>query len=272
MRIAIIGLGSIGSRHVDNLLAIGHTDLIGYDIKPNVNEERLPVLDSENDLWEYEPTHVLVCTPPDTHFSFARRALIAKAHVFVEKPMTATRNEAVLLVEESFIANRQLAVGYMERAHHTPQFIKKLVGEWPLRGIEIKCYWLRTEKTYEQSDLLAESSHALDLALWIGGLCTAVLNIEHHEHGRRAIIQLRQERSPLTTIDICDNIPPGLRYLSAYRIDGGDLVVGANLTYGLKAEEWDICYRDELQAFLDGKPLCTGRDGLAVMELLEQLK
>jgi hypothetical protein len=42
--------------------------------------------------------------------------------------------------------------------------------------------------------------------------------------------------------------------------------------YGLDKAEWDLCYRAELQAFLDGKPLCTGEDGLRVMEILEAAK
>lgn len=44
---------------------------------------------------------VVLNTPSPTHFEFALKALKAKKHVLVEKPFTATAQEAILLFEEA---------------------------------------------------------------------------------------------------------------------------------------------------------------------------
>jgi hypothetical protein len=57
-----------------------------------------------------------------------------------------------------------------------------------------------------------------------------------------------------------------LRRIVVYH--GGDMMT---LQYGREPDEWTQCYINELQAFLDGKPLCTGEDGLKVVEILEAI-
>src|SRR5262245_64197156 len=49
-------------------------------------------------LHEARPDIVHVCTPAGTHFEPARRALLAGAHVYVEKPFVETRQEAERLL------------------------------------------------------------------------------------------------------------------------------------------------------------------------------
>src|SRR5688572_6008801 len=55
---------------------------------------------------------VHVCTPTASHFSLAREALQAGAHVLVEKPAAATRAEAEALVETARAGRRILAAAH----------------------------------------------------------------------------------------------------------------------------------------------------------------
>lgn len=56
---------------------------------------------------------------------------------------------------------------------------------------------------------------------------------------------------------------------------------GVSLNRESRAREWLVtytpeslasCYVEELAAFLEGRPLCTGREGLAVVNLMEEIR
>jgi predicted dehydrogenase len=55
---------------------------------------------------------VAIATPASTHFDLAKRALRAGKHVWVEKPLTTTGEEAQLLAEETVRARRVLLVDH----------------------------------------------------------------------------------------------------------------------------------------------------------------
>ena len=55
---------------------------------------------------------VLIATPISTHFALARAALIAGKHVFVEKPLTSSAQEAQALVSLAHSRGLTLMVGH----------------------------------------------------------------------------------------------------------------------------------------------------------------
>lgn len=58
-----------------------------------------------------------ICTYPDTHAEFARECLNAGLHVFVEKPLAETVEEAQEVVSLANRVNRKVVVGYILRHH-----------------------------------------------------------------------------------------------------------------------------------------------------------
>ena len=58
---------------------------------------------------------VIVAAPTAFHFELASQALAAGKHVFVEKPIAATREQADALVAQAAAAGRVLQVGHVER-------------------------------------------------------------------------------------------------------------------------------------------------------------
>src|SRR5574343_110843 len=167
-RIAIVGVGSIGSRHIDNLLSMGYTDLVGVDSRPMPDDERLPILDSFEDLSPWKPTHVLICTPPFLHYHHARYFLESGIPVFIEKPMTTKAIESVSLNELAKAAGTYIGMGYMERAHPFVQGLTGWIWGKNLSGAHIDCFWKATRKTYD-GDVAEESSHAIDTAIYLFG-------------------------------------------------------------------------------------------------------
>jgi predicted dehydrogenase len=65
------------------------------------------------------PDAVSINTYPDTHADYAKRALAAGCHVFLEKPVAVTVAEAEEVVAAARRAGRKLVVGYILRVHPT---------------------------------------------------------------------------------------------------------------------------------------------------------
>src|SRR6476646_4685737 len=92
MRLAILGCGSIGSRHARNAVALGERDVRLFD----VDVERSRALASElslasagtlADVWEAKPDAALIATPSFQHVALAHEAAGHDCDLFVEKPL-----------------------------------------------------------------------------------------------------------------------------------------------------------------------------------------
>ena len=91
------------------------------------------------DLVLNDPTvnAVFVLTPNDSHFELVRQTLLADKHVFVEKPMTNTINEAMELGE--ILEEKEglvFMVGHNYRRKNGIRFIKQLIADGKL-GIPV---------------------------------------------------------------------------------------------------------------------------------------
>ena len=99
----IVGLVSRGSERRDALMSqIGQYP--GYD-------------DFEEALAATRPDVVSINTYPDTHASYAIKSLEAGAHVFLEKPIALTVEEAQKVVDCAVKNDRKLVIGYILRVH-----------------------------------------------------------------------------------------------------------------------------------------------------------
>lgn len=256
-KIAIVGLGSIGMKHLAHLTEMGHTNLVGYDVRPNVEETRLPVLDGFESLLRWQPEYAIVATPPDQHYDQAQALLAAGAHVFIEKPMAIYPWHGEELCATASRHQRTLAVGYMLRAHRPLQQVKSV--SHVVRHARIWCHWKATPKSYPFGGVVSETSHEIDLALWLFGPVVAVR--EFQQAGRHtATMMLEHAQGTVTDIHLQSNAE---NYDRGIRCDQGEA-----LRYGPDLNE---AYRDELQAFLAGAPRCTGEEGVAALKVMEQL-
>jgi len=95
MVLLLAGCGSIGRRHLDNLVRLGRKDVCVYD----VSREALDAVQKQHGVAAAadfdkaladKPEAVLICTPTSTHVQMAKKALEAGCHVFVEKPISDT--------------------------------------------------------------------------------------------------------------------------------------------------------------------------------------
>ncbi|KQT55246.1 MULTISPECIES: Gfo/Idh/MocA family protein [unclassified Aureimonas] len=126
LRTFVMGLGQMGRSH-----ALAYHADPGFEIVALGN--RSPV-DLPGELAGYhrvttfeeglalKPDLVAIATYTDSHADFAIRAMEAGAHVFVEKPLAATVEDAERVVEVARRTGAKLVVGYILRHH--PSWIR----------------------------------------------------------------------------------------------------------------------------------------------------
>jgi predicted dehydrogenase len=107
LRVAVVGLGYWGPNLVRNLHEVeGVEAALVCDLRAEALatiQRRYPAVRTTTDFDEVLADDtidaVAIATPVSSHFELAARALEARKHVFVEKPLTASSDEALELIE-----------------------------------------------------------------------------------------------------------------------------------------------------------------------------
>ncbi|MFA4991323.1 MAG: Gfo/Idh/MocA family oxidoreductase [Candidatus Omnitrophota bacterium] len=121
IRIAVIGLGSLGSVHARIFSKLETASLnavcdIDENLAKSVAEElKIPYFNSYNDLLNIELDAVSIVTPTFLHHDIAKFFLERGIHVFIEKPITNTLKEASRLIKIAKSKNLIMQVGHVER-------------------------------------------------------------------------------------------------------------------------------------------------------------
>lgn len=91
-RILLAGLGSIGLRHLNNLLQLGVEDILLLRTRnePVKEAPHLPVFTDLQDALNQKPDAVIVSNPTSHHLEVALPAARAGCHLFIEKPLSHT--------------------------------------------------------------------------------------------------------------------------------------------------------------------------------------
>ncbi len=90
MNIAVVGSGSIGKRHIGNLLSLGISDIsvLRRENHPVPEFPEIPVDTDPVRMFERHPDLVVVANPAPHHLDIAIASLENNCHVFVEKPLS----------------------------------------------------------------------------------------------------------------------------------------------------------------------------------------
>lgn len=109
-RVAIAGLGRAAKViHLPALRKLPEVEVVGgYD--PHQTLDVIPVFNSLDALLDTRPDVVVIATPPDTHMDVAVAALRGGAHVFCEKPLANTLEQADAIAAAAASAGRKVCV------------------------------------------------------------------------------------------------------------------------------------------------------------------
>ncbi|MDD2345776.1 MAG: Gfo/Idh/MocA family oxidoreductase [Bacteroidales bacterium] len=139
IKIGILGAGHLGKIHIKCILESEYFDLIGFfDPDKSIceaisTEFGLKNFNSAEELMDVVDI-VDIVTPTVAHFELAAKAIKKSKHVFIEKPIVATPEEAKKLVNLATEASVKVQVGHVERFNpaflaarphiHQPKFIE----------------------------------------------------------------------------------------------------------------------------------------------------
>lgn len=134
LKIGVLGAGHLGKIHLNCIKQIEEYDLVGFydpavDTAREVEEELgIPAFATIDALIDAVDV-VDIVTPTIRHFECASKALQKRRHVFIEKPIVATPDEANALKKLADEAGVKVQVGHVERFN--PAFIaaEPFIGE-----------------------------------------------------------------------------------------------------------------------------------------------
>jgi predicted dehydrogenase len=134
MRFLIAGYGSIGRRHLRNLLALGEKDIVmfrsGKSTLPGGESAEFPVETDLSRALDRKPDAVIVSNPTAFHLDVAIPAAQAGCHILLEKPVSHSMDRVIELIDAAAWSGARVCVGFQYRFHPGLQKAK----EWIDRG------------------------------------------------------------------------------------------------------------------------------------------
>lgn len=132
MKFLIAGFGSIGRRHMRNLLALGERDILLYrSHHSNLPTDELEGFTVETDLRDalaHQPDAVIISNPTALHLDVAIPAAEAGCHLLIEKPVSHSLKRLPDLQAALARGGGQALVAFQFRYHPTLQKAARLLA------------------------------------------------------------------------------------------------------------------------------------------------
>jgi predicted dehydrogenase len=187
-RILIVGLGSIGSRHLRlsrELLPKADIRVLRHQATNEVPEFSNGCFSNIDEAIAFAPQIAVIATPAPFHIATAQVLAEAGVHLLIEKPLSASLDGVTQLLETSQKQGTVLLTGYNLRFLPSLQRFRDLLGESIIgKVLSVRCEigqylpsW-RPDSDYREGvsarrelggGALLELSHELDYLRWIFG-------------------------------------------------------------------------------------------------------
>lgn len=146
MKFLIAGLGSIGSRHLRNLISLGEQDILLYRTKMSDSLQdaytHFPVEGDLPSALAHRPDAVIVSNPTSLHLQVAVPAAEAGCHILLEKPVSYNLEGIEKLRSAVQLGGGQILVGYQFRFHPGLRKIKKLLEDGIIgKPFSVRAHW-----------------------------------------------------------------------------------------------------------------------------------
>ena len=291
MKFLIAGLGSIGRRHLRNLLALGENDITLYRThQSTLDDQELKEFPVETDLrkaLDQQPDGVIISNPTSLHLDVAIPAALAGCHILIEKPISDNLDRIDELQTAVKRGNSSVLVAYQFRFHPGLRRVKELLLTDTIgRPLAVRSHWGEYlpnwhpwedyRKGYSaRKDLgggvILTLSHPLDDLRWLFGEVVSLWAFSGHYSDLEidvediAEIGLRFADGLLGSVHINYVQKPPTHYLEVTGSDGSiywDYYTGNTRVFNTKTNEWKTyqqpasferneLFRAELNHFID---------------------
>lgn len=146
MKFMIAGLGSIGRRHLRNLMTLGEKDILLYRTHqatlPDDELAAFPITTNLEDALAHRPEAVIVSNPTALHLDVAIPAAEAGCHLLMEKPLSHSMDGIESLKNAVSLGKGLVLVGFQFRFHPGLNQIAKSLKQGAVgRPLSVRVHW-----------------------------------------------------------------------------------------------------------------------------------
>lgn len=310
--VGLIGCGGISRAHAQGYKTLSHLFRVVAvaDVNEQLAQERASELGAEKVFTDYrqllelpEVEAVDIVLPHYLHHPVALESASAGKHIFVEKPIANTLEQADEMIQSAEKAGVKLMVGFNERFDPTYQKMKELVDEGAIGEVfavradhnqnvrRPRDHWLYSNAKAGGGVVIGSGIHRLDLLRWIVGEVKRVANFQ-----KTAVLPMEGEDSAVTLLEfekgaigeVCHiwavRRSPWYEMLYLYGTEGSLHNIGGVYLDSQKRPECDQgftkievppahSFTEELRHFgecilNDKEPLTNGRDARKTLEVV----
>lgn len=316
LSVGVIGVGHLGSLHAKMFSELSTSRLVGvFDTDVQRANEKASMYGcsafSSLDEMLKNVNAVSIAAPTTLHSEIAREAIMRGIHVFIEKPITTTIEEARELIALSKQHHVKIQVGHIERfnpallalekfninpvfveSHRLAQFNPRgtdvaVVLDLMIHDIDIILSFVKSPVKSIHANGVAVVSDTVDIAnarLQFENGCVA--NVTASRISQKKMRKMRMfQRDAYISVDFSDGVAEVFRLIDENDNRAAHTMLLGAITQGkvqrkIVYEQPEIkdvnALKYELDLFIntvqsDRQPIVTGEDGLRALEVAQQI-
>jgi len=316
LNVGVIGVGHLGSLHAKMYAEISSVKLVGvYDSDPlraekTAAEFGIKAFSALDDLLS-QVEAVSIATPTQSHYDVAMQVIKRGVHLLIEKPITATIEQAQALTERAETKRLKLQVGHIERFNPailalepyniTPLFIEShrlaqfnprgsdvaVVLDLMIHDIDLILSLVKSKVTRIDANGIAVISDTPDIAnarLQFENGCVANVTASRISQNKMRKMRLFQ-RDAYISIDFAQGLSEVFRLVDEGKANVKSTMMLGKIDQGqhkriIVYEQPEVlevnALKYELERFIDSiqkntESPVTGRDGLHALEVAQEI-
>ena len=263
MKIALVGGGAFGEKHLDGLKNIDGVEVVALCGRRQEPTEEMAAkygvgfatTDYDAVLAREDVDAVILCTPTQMHAEQAIKAMDAGKHVEVEIPLADSwaGSQAVLAKQQE--TGLVCMVGHTRRFNPSHQWVHNRIkaGELNVQQMDVQTYFFRRKNMNAKGEarswtdhlLWHHAAHTVDLFAYQAGKIVAANAVQGPIHPELGIamdmsIQLKSESGAICTLSLSFNNDGPLGTFFRYICDNGTYIARYDDLVNGKEEPVDV--------------------------------
>jgi predicted dehydrogenase len=244
LRIGLLGCGTMGKTHAHAYAAIFNAQVVAVcDIRKEQRDNLAHMLDCsaydcfESMLADQELDIVDICLPTYLHKEYAVRAMEKKLHVFCEKPIALSLEDAQAMIDTAKKEHVKLTVGHVLRFFQEYETLKKSIDQGRIGTLRL----IRTIRNqafppwsweHWYQDITKSGGPEVDLAIhdydWILSQLGPVSRVYAKNYGdskesqMHSLAILRLANGAMAHVEASWAMPKGIEFRTAFELIGTD--------------------------------------------------